>query len=289
MTAPPPVTESVPPPPTATTASAASVAPLVTKGEKIVCLLNLDEEDAKSSWETLEDQISPIFVVSRSLTAGPVVMTPPPVAPSVAEPLSAKLMLLTPTELLKWHKLKKENPLESGESCLERLAAPRASPGGCGGDHAGGSATVHGTGAVVVKESKNKKREREAGSTQGPRKYNKVKLRDDEEAKSLFEHMVRASKEYVEEKLPGMNRTLLSSKVRMDEYKEGLERDVAGEGKLFGNDALRSKLLASSGKYSVLYSRPELIEYLRGKNDPLTNRFYAVFNNAAAVKNWFKK
>lgn len=119
--------------------------------------------------------------------------------------------------------------------------------------------------------------------------YRKANVRDDEEAKSLFEHMVRVSKEYVDEKLPGMTREIISCDDQMAAYKQRLRGEVEEDGDLFGNDALRTKLLKSNGQYTVLFSRPELREYLCSQNHPLTTRFYQVFGNVYKVKNWFKK
>ena len=198
------------------------------------------------------------------------------------------LVQFTPSQVMQWQKLCKQNPSESPETLLEyvRLQAmlggntgTAPEEGGSSGTGSGGQQQHSSVGAKAEGVATGQKRWQEADSTKEdvyakrPKKHNKDAVRDDEEAKRLFEHMVRVSKEYVDEKLPVMNRAVLSCADQLATYKQRLGVEV-GDGDLFGNDALRTKLLKSNGKYTVLFSRLELREYLCSQNHPLTTRFY---------------
>lgn len=195
---------------------------------------------------------------------------------------------------MQWEKLCKQNPNESPESLLEyvRLQAmlagntgTRGSSGtGSGGEQQQRSSVSVKTERVVISQ----KRRQGTGSTE-EHICSKHVVRDNEEAVSLFEHMVKYPRSTWIKKLPGMNRAVLSSVDQLRTYKQRLGVEVEEDGELFGNDALRTKLLKSNGKYTVFSSRPELREYLCRQNHPLTTRFYQVFGNVDKVKNWFKK
>lgn len=241
------------------------------------------------------------------MVRAPVVTAPPAVAamdpvgtaPPPSAALGPALLLVTPSELVQWQKLCRENPRESPESCLERLrlqlqprenagaapATPRMISGGTGGDHGEGAAGLDGqqqlgrgsaaTERATVKASSaevGEKRKKKQADAKPSKKRVKVEVEvvvSDEEAKALIRRMHVCGLEMVNAHLPGMSAMLPQQKKQWKEYKKTNGGD-------FSKAALLTLLVRSSGRSRTLYDgrvRDDLVAL----NTALTREFYAVF------------